>query len=127
MEVTVLLGAIVFIALASYFFGERPSSKNPSSKRSSAKRTTRHGAKARTGHHEVLGSTEMDDDGLATFTISFGQQEENSRNRNSGRWIPPGEQVVVAGHTTKDGNFYFGGRLSATNQFGSEASLIDEP
>ncbi|WP_417566618.1 TerB N-terminal domain-containing protein [Marinobacter sp.] len=138
MEVTVLLGALVFIALASYFFGERPSSKKSSTrspkvgkgqygaKRSTVKRATRNGTKTKTDHREVLGSTEIDDDGLATFTISFGQQEESSRNRKTGRWIDPGEQIEIAGHTTKDGNFYFGGRLSATNEFGSEASLIDE-
>lgn len=118
MEMTVLVGAVVFIALAYLLFGESKQSPPRSrevgkapygKKRSSLKPTTSSGAKARTDHREILGSTEMDDDGLATFTISFGQEEESSRNRKPGRWISPGEQTEIAGHTTKDGNFYFGG------------------
>ncbi len=139
MEIALLVGAVVIIALVFSVFREKPSSQRSPprrrqtgkvsyvTKRSPRRRSTSLDAnRPGPSRREVLGSTEMDDDALATFTISFGQQEEKSQNRNPGRWIPPGEQIEVAGHTTKDGNFYFGGRLSATNQFGSEASLIDE-
>jgi uncharacterized tellurite resistance protein B-like protein len=68
----------------------------------------------------------VNDDGLATFTISFGQeQDEKSQNSEPGRWVRPGESVDVSGHTITGGNFYLGGQLPG--QYGmTDASMIDD-
>ncbi|WP_064603636.1 tellurite resistance TerB family protein [Photobacterium sp. J15] len=75
--------------------------------------------------NEQSTNEELDDD-LATFTISYGYEEEVSKNKTLGRWISPGESVVVHGRKITNGNFYFGGQLSSLDGYGTEASLIDD-
>lgn len=72
-------------------------------------------------------------DDLATFTISYGYEEEKSKNKTKGRWMKNGEKVSIHGYSISGGNFYFGGQLKAysfkskNNQYSeTEASLIDD-
>lgn len=68
----------------------------------------------------------VDDDDLATFTISLGREPgEKSQNTKPGRWVRPGEAVDVAGYTITGGNFYLGGRLPGQHGM-TDASLIDD-
>ncbi|MCZ6802902.1 MAG: TerB N-terminal domain-containing protein [Proteobacteria bacterium] len=68
---------------------------------------------------------ESDGDSPATFTISYGYDEEKSKNKSIGRWVKPQESIIVFGHTITGGNFYFGGQLKSLDEYGTEASLID--
>jgi len=75
----------------------------------------------------------IDEDELATFTISFGVEEEETSNRSPGRWVKPGELVNINGYAMTRGNFYFGGQLAALSTSSSyyqnqdtEASLVDD-
>lgn len=127
MEAIIFVGAMVFIGLAFSTFQKKSPSKNSANQsRSPARHMVEHHTSSRSNYRDVRGSSDFDDDGLATFTISFGQSEEKTRNKSPGRWISPGDSVNVAGYTITGGNFYFGGKLSSTNQYGSEASLIDD-
>lgn len=78
---------------------------------------------------DVRVRSEPDDDELATFTISvttsYGGQENKSKNKTKGRWIPPGEIISVAGHEIRGGLFYFGGHLPDLDGYGVDASLVD--
>jgi tellurite resistance protein len=67
-----------------------------------------------------------DDDNLATFSISYGEEEEISKNKTPGKWIKSGESITIKGQTIIGGNFYFGGKLSSLDGYGIEASLIDD-
>lgn len=67
-----------------------------------------------------------DDDDLVTFNISYGYNEEKSKNKTAGKWIKPGESITIKGQTFSSGNFYFGGRLSSLDGYGAEASLVDD-
>jgi tellurite resistance protein len=66
------------------------------------------------------------DDDLATFSISYGYNEEKSKNKTPGKWIKPGESITIKGQTFTSGNFYFGGKLSSLDGYGTEASLVDD-
>lgn len=67
-----------------------------------------------------------DDDDLATFNISYGYNEEKSKNKTPGKWIKPGESINIKGQLFNGGNFYFGGVLSSLDGYGAEASLVDD-
>jgi len=67
-----------------------------------------------------------DDDGLATFTISYGYDEEKSNNTTPAIWLKAGETITIHGVEISGGNFYFGGKLSTIDGYGTEASLIDD-
>lgn len=67
-----------------------------------------------------------DNDDLATFSISYGHEEEKSKNKKSGKWIKSGESITIKGLTFTNGNFYFGGKLSSLDGCGTEASLVDD-
>ena len=67
-----------------------------------------------------------EDDDLATFRISYGHDEEKSKNRTPGKWIEPGESVTVNGQVISKGNFYYGGQLKSLDGYGTDASLIDD-
>ncbi|MDS1310750.1 TerB N-terminal domain-containing protein [Marinobacter xiaoshiensis] len=132
MDAIVIVGVVIIIGLVLSKFRNLSPSKKPAplSRKSGNKHAPAINAREheRPQYRDVRGSSDYgdDEDGLATFTISFGQTEEKSRNKSPGRWVSPEESVEVAGYEIAGGNFYFGGRLSATNQYGSEASLIDE-
>ena len=68
---------------------------------------------------------EEEGDGFATFTISYGRQEPKSKNKSAGRWMPANESVTINGDVVTKGNFYFGGKLSSLDGYGTEASLVD--
>ena len=40
-----------------------------------------------------------DDDDLATFSISYGYEEEKSKNKMPGKWIKPGKAITIKGQT----------------------------
>lgn len=76
----------------------------------------------------VYGSSDANDinDGLATFNISYGFEEEKSKNTAHGVWLKPGEIISLHGIQISGGNFYFGGKLDAIEGYGTEASLVDD-
>ena len=78
-----------------------------------------------TTNSRVVANSNRDDD-LATFSISYGYDEEKSKNKTLGRWIKSGESITINGQTFTGGNFYFGGKLSSLDGYGIEASLVDE-
>lgn len=67
-----------------------------------------------------------EDDSLATFSISYGYEEEKSKNSAPGKWVKTGEIINVKGLQITGGKFYFGGRLPSLDGYGSEASLVDD-
>lgn len=73
-----------------------------------------------------------DEHSLATFTISYGYDEEQSNNKTHGKWIQPNELITIKGKNIKGGYFYLGGVLSAYSSDNTysrhftEASLIDD-
>jgi len=79
-----------------------------------------------TSNRVVANSNRDDDDDLATFSISYGYEEEKSKNKTPGKWIKSGESITIKGQTFTGGNFYFGGKLSSFDEYGTEASLVDD-
>jgi len=71
-------------------------------------------------------SSTSDSEGLATFTISFGREEEESNNKNKAQWIKPGTAIKVKDKTVTGGFFYLGGKLQALDGYGVDAALIDD-
>lgn len=79
-----------------------------------------------TTNTRVVANSNNDDDDLATFSISYGYEEEKSKNKTPGKWIKSGESITIKGQTFTGGNFYFGGKLSSLDGYGTEASLVDD-
>lgn len=79
-----------------------------------------------TSNRVVANSNRYDDDDLATFSISYGYDEEKSKNKTPGKWIKSSESIIINGHAITGGNFYFGGKLSSLDGYGTEASLVDD-
>ncbi|MDY0206650.1 MAG: TerB N-terminal domain-containing protein, partial [Pseudomonas sp.] len=79
-----------------------------------------------TSNRVVANSGRDDDDDLATFSISYGYEEEKSKNKTPGKWIRSGESITIMGQAFTGGNFYFGGKLSSLDGYGTEASLVDD-
>jgi tellurite resistance protein len=79
-----------------------------------------------TSNRVVAKTNRDDDDDLATFSISFGYDEEKSKNKIPGKWINPGESITIKGQVFTGGNFYYGGKLSSLDEYGTEASLVDD-
>ena len=71
-------------------------------------------------------NSNLDDDDLATFSISYGYDEEKSKNKTQGKWIKSDESITIKGQKFSSGNFYFGGKLSSLDGYGTEASLVDD-
>ena len=78
-----------------------------------------------TSNRVVANSNRDDDDDLATFTISYGYDEEKSKNKTPGKWIKSGVSITIKGQAFTGGNFYYGGKLSSLDGYGTEASLVD--
>lgn len=79
-----------------------------------------------TTSNRVVTSSNLDDDDLASFSISYGYDEEESKNKTQGKWIKSGEPITIKGQTFSSGNFYFGGKLGSLDGYGTEASLVDD-
>jgi len=79
-----------------------------------------------TTSNRAVTSSNLDDDDLAAFNISYGYDEEKSKNKTQGKWIKSGEFITMKGQTFSSGNFYFGGKLSSLDGYGTEASLVDD-
>lgn len=142
IQLMLLMGAVVLIALFLFVRNDKASeqvggSNTPSSDLDPPK-PVHSDAITRSVPTQAFSSTRkevvtpydpgpyVDDDGLATFTISFGQEpDEKSQNSEPGRWVRPGESVDVAGYTITGGNFYLGGRLPGQHGM-TDASLIDD-
>lgn len=75
--------------------------------------------------NRVVANSNRDDD-LATFSISYGYDEEKSKNKTPGKWIKSSESIIINGQKITGGNFYFGGKLSSLDGYGTEASLVDD-
>jgi hypothetical protein len=78
-----------------------------------------------TTSNRAVTNSNLDDD-LATFSISYGYDEGKSKNKTQGKWIKSGESITIKGQTFSSGNFYFGGKLSSLDGYGTEASLVDD-
>jgi len=78
-----------------------------------------------TTSNRLAADDNAEDDDLATFRISYGYDEERSKNTTPGEWITPGEPIIIKGLRIDGGNFYFGGQLSSLDGYGTEASLVD--
>lgn len=79
-----------------------------------------------TTSNRAVTNSNLDDDDLAAFSISYGYDEEKSKNKTQGKWIKSGELITIKGQTFSSGNFYFGGKLSSLDGYGTEASLVDD-
>ncbi|WP_257283362.1 TerB N-terminal domain-containing protein, partial [Endozoicomonas sp. SESOKO1] len=75
--------------------------------------------------NRVVANSNHDDD-LATFSISYGYNEEKSKNKTPGKWIKSSESIIINGQKITGGNFYFGGKLNSLDEYGTEASLVDD-
>ena len=79
-----------------------------------------------TSNRVLAGSNRNEDEDLATFNISYGYNEEKSKNKTPGKWIKSSESITINGQIVSNGNFYFGGKLSSLDGYGTEASLVDD-
>ncbi|MBU3824257.1 MAG: TerB N-terminal domain-containing protein [Candidatus Oceanisphaera merdipullorum] len=79
-----------------------------------------------TSNRVVTNISREHDDDLATFSISYGYEQEKSKNKTLGKWIKPGESITINGQTFNEGNFYFGGKLNSLDGYVTEASLVDD-
>lgn len=78
-----------------------------------------------TTSNRIVSNSNGDDD-LATFSISYGYEEEKSTNKTPGKWVKSGESITIKGLSFTGGNIYFGGKLSSLDGYGTEASLVDD-
>ncbi|MBE0471058.1 MAG: TerB N-terminal domain-containing protein [Methyloprofundus sp.] len=123
MEIWLLLGGVIilyYVIKAVTTSSKQQYSKNNRPSYESGTRATT------ITSNRVIASNSRDDDDLTTFSISFGYNEEKSKNKTPGTWVKPNEPISLNGQTITGGNFYFGGRLSSLDGYGTEASLIDE-
>jgi tellurite resistance protein len=123
MEVWLLIGGAVilyYVIKAMATPSKQPVQKNnsPSSENEIRAKTT--------SNRVVANRNRDDDDDLATFSISYGYNEEKSKNKTPGKWVKSGEFITIKGQTFTSGNFYFGGKLSSLDGYGTEASLVDD-
>jgi len=123
MEFWLLVGGLViffYVIKAKATSSKQKAQKNnrPSSKNEIRVTMT-------TNNRVVANSNRDDDDNLATFNISYGYDEEKSKNKTPGRWITSGESITIKGQAFTAGNFYYGGKLSSLDGYGTEASLVD--
>lgn len=141
MEAYLVVGAMILVAAIFSALRDRSGSpKTPKSKgdngravytknKTPAQRLAEREMNSGSDFQNVRGTSLFDDeDGLATFNISYGEvaQEKPSTNQTPGRWVQPGEEVRVQGHVITGGFFYFGGKLRAVDRFGFESALIDD-
>ena len=68
---------------------------------------------------------DLSDFRITINTTSNGFREPVSKNRNPAKWIQPGQIVKVKNYKINGGYFYYGGQLKSTDNYGTEASLID--
>lgn len=75
-------------------------------------------------------STAHAEDDLADFRITVSTStnytdKPESKNKQNGRWLTPGESVKVGNKNITGGYFYSGGRLKSLDGYDTEASLVD--
>ncbi|CAG20007.1 TerB N-terminal domain-containing protein [Photobacterium profundum] len=128
MEFLLFLGGcyIIYVLFFKKQKNSKPMSNQPQKEKNNWDNFKIEASSQRTKPQKELNVNEELDDNLATFTISYGYEEEVSKNKTLGRWINSGESVVVNGLKITSGNFYFGGQLSSLDGYGTEASLIDD-
>ncbi|AWB57449.1 ATPase [Colwellia sp. Arc7-D] len=126
------MGILIFIGICFVIYKIFSSSKPKSKVQTKSPRTktviTQNSPQVHSSNRNV-----EDDDNLATFTISHGYEEEESKNKSPGRWISENETVEINGKVLSKGNFYYGGILKALDTDSSyfsnqetEASLVDD-
>jgi tellurite resistance protein len=124
MEFLLLVGGAIILyyvikAMATSSKQQAQNNNRPSSKNEVSVTMT-------TNNQVVVNSNRDDDDDLATFSISYGYNEEKSKNTTPGKWIKDGESITIKGQAFTGGNFYYGGKLSSLDGYGAEASLVDD-
>lgn len=71
----------------------------------------------------------VSDGDLSDFRISINttstRREPLSKNKKPAKWIQPGQTVKIKNYEIKGGYFYYGGQLKSTDNYGTEASLVD--
>ncbi|QLE98447.1 TerB N-terminal domain-containing protein [Neptunomonas phycophila] len=120
MEFWLIIGAAVvlyYVIKAMAASSKQQTTNNKSSSENEIRVTTT---------NRVVANDNRDDDDLATFSISYGYEEEKSKNKTPAKWIKPGEPITIKEHTFTGGNFYFGGKLSSLDEYGTEVSLVDD-
>lgn len=122
MEFWLLIGGAVILYYVIKPMAKSPKQQTQSDSRSSSENEA---GVSMTASNQVVENSNDDDD-LATFSISYGYNEEVSKNKTMGKWIQPDESVTIKGQTFTGGNFYFGGKLSSLDGYGAEASLVDD-
>lgn len=124
MEFWILIGGVVILYYVIKGMATASKQQAPMINRPSSKNEIRVTKTA--SNRVVANSNRDDDDDLATFSISYGYDEEKSKNMIPGKWIKSGESFTIQGKTFTGGNFYFGGKLSSLEGYGTEASLVDD-
>ncbi len=124
MEFWLLIGCAVILYYVIKAMAKPSEQQAQKNNRSSSENEVR--VTMTTNNRVVANSRYDDDDDLATFSISYGYNEEKSKNKTQGKWIKSGESITIKGQTFSSGNFYFGGRLSSLDGYGTEASLVDD-
>ncbi len=124
MEFWLLIGGAVTLyyvikAMATSSKQHTQTDNRPSSKNESRVTMT-------TSNRVVANSNRDDDNDLATFSISYGYDEEKSKNKIPGKWIKSDESITIKGQAFTGGNFYYGGKLSSLDGYETEASLVDD-
>ena len=77
---------------------------------------------------QINDSSDVDlSDFRITINTTFNRVREPvvSNNRKPAKWIQPGQTVKIKNYEIKGGYFYYGGQLKSTDNYGTEASLID--
>lgn len=129
----VVLGIAVIYVLYLIIKQEKNKSKNNRASRYSQPRQTGNNVYARKQASSsnqqtsfTRSSNQEDSDGLVTFTISFGREEEKSNNNKKAEWIKPKTHINIKGKTITGGYFYLGGKLPSLDGYSVDASLIDD-
>lgn len=68
---------------------------------------------------------ELSDFRITVSTPTSYSSETESKNKEPGKWILPGETVKVGNKSINGGYFYSGGYLKNLDGYGTEASLVD--
>ncbi len=120
MEVLIILAVIyvLFVIIKKSNNSKRPSNNTNKSWQVESPSNSSHQITAKQNFE--------DNEGLASFTISFGTKETESRNTKPAEWISPGTLIKIKDTTITGGFFYFGGRLKSIDGYGTDAALIDD-
>lgn len=77
-------------------------------------------------HRGPLNEENQDDDLINIRIVHNGEHyAEQTKNKEEGRWVKPGEMIEVDKFKISRGFFYVGGQLKSLNGYDTESSLVD--